>query len=296
MRVVIGVDAGGTSTRAVVSRDGVASAPVSGERANPSSRGILAAVAAIADTIDRALAGTRADVIIVGASGAGRAESAGALREALAGCYPTAAVTVTHDAEIALRAGIPSGDGIVLVAGTGSSAYAEIDGQSTLSGGHGFAIDDGGSGYAIGSAGARLLGRAYDGRLPHDATCDALARQLGVSNARALAEKIYGEGTPVAAVAALASTIIALADAGERSAMKIIQGAALELGDLVRTVAKASGAGDRDVPIVLAGGLLKTNSLLTFLLETRIGAEMPTMHVLKGVPEPCFGALVLGTP
>jgi glucosamine kinase len=293
MSIAVGVDAGGTSTVAVASRDGVAGAPFAAEAGNPSSRGLDAALEAMMRSIDGALAGERPEAIVVGAAGAGRASIARDVHDALAARYPGAVVAVADDARIALRAGAPEGDGIVLIAGTGSIAYAEIGTACHRAGGHGYAIDDAGSGFAIGAAAVRLLVRAFDGRIPKDATTAAIAAALGATDAPQVLDRVYREGPPVATIASLAREVLRLADLGERSAVKIVQGAALELGDLIRAVAKMSGGMERELPVVFAGGLLQSNSLLTFLLETRIGNELPSMRVVKNVPEPCYGALAL---
>ncbi|MFD0659213.1 hypothetical protein [Thermocatellispora tengchongensis] len=56
VKVVLGVDAGGTSTRAMVaSPDGLRAARASGPGGNPSARGVEAACAAIAGAVTRAL-------------------------------------------------------------------------------------------------------------------------------------------------------------------------------------------------------------------------------------------------
>ncbi len=293
MRIAVGVDAGGTSTVAVASRDGVAGTPFVTEAGNASSRGLDAAVEAMTRAINGALAGAKPDAIVVGAAGAGRENVATPMHAALAERYPSAAIDVADDGRIALRAGVATGDGIVLIAGTGSFAYAEVGTEQYRAGGHGYAIDDAGSGFSIGSAAAKLVVRAYDGRVPFDATADAIALALGAKSARDVLDRVYRDGPPVATLAALAPEVIRLADVGERSAVKIVQGAALELGDLVRAVVKSSGATGRELPIVLAGGLLGTNSLLTFLLETRISNELPTFFVVKNAPAPCFGALAI---
>ena len=46
------------------------------------------------------------------------------------------------------------------------------------------------------------------------------------------------------------------------------------------------------MPLVLSGGLLRENSMLTYLLETRIANELPHVHVRKGAA-PHEGALAL---
>ncbi len=293
MRTAVGVDAGGTSTTAIASRDGVAGKPSSAEPANASSRGVAAAAEAIARAIDGALGGDHPAAIFVGAAGAGHDDVATALTAALAMRYASVKIVVRDDALIALRSGVRQGDGIVLIAGTGSIAYAEIDGKAHRSGGYGYLLGDEGSGFAIGNAAARLFARALDDRAPRDLLVEAVGAHLGVSSARGLADRIYRGGNPVAELAGLAPIVLDHAARGERSAAKIVQSAALELGDLLKAITRKSGSAERELPIVFAGGLLRTNSLLTFLLETRISNELPSMHVVKGSPDPCAGALAL---
>ncbi len=81
------------------------------------------------------------------------------------------------------------------------------------------------------------------------------------------------------------------ANSGDRSASKIVQTAALELAETVRVLARRCGLEHTDAPIVLAGGLLRENSLLTYLLETRLRNELPSMPVHKQDVEPYVGAL-----
>ena len=92
-------------------------------------------------------------------------------------------------------------------------------------------------------------------------------------------------------IASVAPIVIEHADAGDRSATKIVQAAALELFELVRAIARASAAAGRELPLVFAGGLLRENSMLTYLLEMRVANELPHVRVIKGGPEAHVGAL-----
>jgi N-acetylglucosamine kinase-like BadF-type ATPase len=102
---------------------------------------------------------------------------------------------------------------------------------------------------------------------------------------------VYGGPLDVARVAALAPSIIAFADKGNRVSTKIVQTAAQELGDLARVAARQSGLHDASPSVVFAGGLLRENSLLSFLLETRITNEIPGAAVVRLRDEPAQAAL-----
>jgi glucosamine kinase len=289
--ITVGVDAGGTKTAVVHAVDGEESRVEFREGANASMRGAEGAAAIIADAVESTLDGAIPHAIFVGAAGAARPEVRGAIESALRSRYQTARVEVRDDAYIALRAAVPAGDGVVVIAGTGSITFAQHGNDGYRCGGYGYLLGDDGSGFAIGSAGIAYLLRSYDKRVPRDELVLALETQLGVTDLQGVLQAVYRSEHPVATVAAAARIVLDLAQAGERSATKIVQNAALGLGDLVRSVIKLAGLSGAAVPIVLAGGLLQSNSLLTYLLETRLLNEYPAMPVSKLSTEPCFGAL-----
>lgn len=291
--IAVGVDAGGTSTKASASRDGETYGSARGEAANASAIGFERASAAIACVIEEALQGERPQAICVGAAGAGRAEAARAFEAALQERFPDARINVCDDARIALRAAVPVGDGIVLISGTGSIAYGEFGSTALRAGGYGYLVGDEGSGFAIGSAAVRLLLRSYDGRSVADAFTAALASHLGATCANDVLERVYRSEHPVRTLAGLAPMVIESANAGERAANKILQAAALDLSELVKSLLRSADAGRAELPVVFAGGLLRENSLLTYLLETRLANEHPFLHAVKGAPAPQFGALAI---
>lgn len=290
-RIAVGVDAGGTSTVAALVQDGRLIRTHQGSAANPSSRGIEAASNTIAQTITAALDGAIPQAIFVGAAGAGREQVAQSIEESLQSRFPGAQITVRDDACIALRAAVPTGDGLVLIAGTGSAAYAEHEGVGYRAGGYGYLLGDEGSGFAIGSAAIRLLLRSFDERAPRDDFTQEIAARLEAQSAMDVLAHVYGNPHAVTFIAALAPAVLEAGGRGDRSANKILQTAALELAETVRTLAKRSKLAGTQAPIVFAGGLLRGNSLLTYLLETRLRNELPSMPILKDEVEPYVGAI-----
>lgn len=290
--LAIGVDAGGTSTRAAISRDGAFLKEYAAAGASASALGIEETSRRLAQAIETVASGEQPQAIYVGAAGAGRAEVAQALEASLTKRFSGAVIRVVDDARIVLRAVARSGPGLVLIAGTGSIAYAEdAAGQSHRAGGYGYLLGDDGSGFAIGLAAARQLARVLDGRGPQDELTAAIGGRLGISTQAQLFDRIYLDDTRVAVLASLAQSVIELAGAGVRSANKIVQAAALELADLVKVVAKKSGLQNATVPLVFSGGLFKENSVLTFLLETRLQSDLPGAEINKQGVEPHRGAL-----
>ncbi|HUA09998.1 MAG TPA: BadF/BadG/BcrA/BcrD ATPase family protein [Candidatus Acidoferrales bacterium] len=292
MPVFVGVDAGGSSILCAIDRDGAAGS-AHGDAANVRTAGVDCAAQRIAATVRGALHGGVFDALVVGAAGAGQPEVARALENALRAHFEAGAIAVYDDAEIALRAAVPHGDGIVLIAGTGSIACAKVDAVAYRAGGYGYMLGDEGSGFSLARAALAQMLRWYDGRAAHSELFDAIAARLQVDGAQALLDRIYGEPDRVAQVAAIAPLVLDRAGAGERVATKLVQGAAVELVDLVKAVVARAGIKTRELPLVLAGGLFAENSLLTYLVETRLLADLPLLQPVKSAPPPVQGALEL---
>lgn len=298
-RIAVGVDAGGTSTVAALARGATFERCVTGEPANASSRGVAVAAAAIVNTVRAVCAGEVPDAIVVGAAGAGRSSIANKIAEALRGEFPAlTALSIGDDARIALRASIPDDAGVVLVAGTGSVAYAENGERRARVGGAGYLLGDEGSAFAIGFSAVRLLVRAFDGRVRSDETTELVKRTFACADRDQLLETIYGtQMLDVARIAALAPSIIAFAGKGNRAATKIVQVAAGELADLVKAAAVQVGLADASPPVALAGGLFRENSLLSLLVETRLTGDIPGAQVVRqrsvGGDEAARAALII---
>ncbi|PZR59443.1 MAG: hypothetical protein DLM50_01580 [Candidatus Meridianibacter frigidus] len=285
--VAVGVDCGGSSTAAAMSRDGELVRMTQAAGANANSMPAEIVTQRIVSAINELVANP--DVIVIGAAGAGRAEAARELEASISKCFPQGRVCVVHDAKIALRASVPDGDGVVLIAGTGSIAYAERGALSFRCGGYGYLLGDEGSGFALGRAALNLLGRALDERISQDELTGALQER---SNAQTIADFTGGED-PVAEIAGLAPLVLEMANDGVRSANKIVQAAALELGELVRCVVRKAGMQEQAFSLVLAGGLLEENSILTFLLETRLQNDFAGAQICKQRAPAWTGALAL---
>jgi len=289
--IAVGVDAGGSHVVAAVGRDGEITASAGGGPANPTNVGIDDAADAILRTIRKALGGALPDAIYVGAAGAARDEVAQSLRSLIQSSFPRAIVEVGDDASIALRSTIPSGPGIALVAGTGSIAIADDGIRTYRVGGLGSLLGDEGSAYWIGLQALRYTGRVYDGREPHGALSEYVARRMRAGSRSALLDAVYDRKPTVAAIAALATGVIALAGKGEHEAIQIVEAAADELAALVREVARISDLLERRPPIVLAGGLISAETPLRLGLERRLTRWIEGATIVYGTGRAHLGAL-----
>jgi glucosamine kinase len=291
--ICVGVDAGGTSTVAAVSQNGTFRGEAEGPPGNVTTLGVADAADVIITVVRDALGGEAPDAIHVGAAGAGRAPVADALRALLESAFAGARIDIGDDAAIALRAAITEGDGAVLIAGTGSVAYAEHGARAHRAGGLGYLAGDEGSAFWIGLQAVKLYGRVLDGRAQRDETTDLVARALDAPDRDRYIAALYDHELRPATIAALAPSIIAFAGKGNRTSTKIVQQAALELGDLLRATLRAVDLLGASPQVALAGGLFRENSLLSFLLETRLNGDVPGIAIVKHADPPVRGALRL---
>lgn len=289
MTLVIGVDAGGTSTTAAVWRDGVEAGRAKGGSGAVRPTRAMAAASNIADTVRLALSNAgalRGDMLVVGAAGAGREEERSELRTALRMHDLAERLIVTTDVELALAAAFGAGPGIILIAGTGSIAVARAaDGFIVRAGGFGWQMGDEGGGYWIGRMGLQALSRAADGR----GSETILQQTLGpIVRCGSFEELVRWSVTATPSeVAALAPGVVAAASKGDQLAAAVLDRAADELVGLVRAVAP-DGA---DAVVALSGGLIGADGPLRERVETRLtGFDGVQIH--SGPLDPVEGALV----
>lgn len=295
MRLLVGVDAGASHTEAVVADQALR---VLGRRRGAPGAvrsGCAAAAArAIGDTVRAAMeqAGLTAppDAVVIGAAGAGSEETRGELSEALVralGAQPT--IRVTTDAAIALEAAFEEGPGIVLVAGSGSIAYArDARGGAWRAGGLGRDVGDEGSGYALARAALGVVQRAADGRAPETELTDRLMRASGTDSAAAL--DAWARQAAAHEVAALARPVCDAAVAGDGVARRLVEQAGR---DLALHVAALVGRFQQDeaVRVALAGGLIRSGSPVREVLTGALAQNAPRIRVCEEEVDPPLGAL-----
>lgn len=294
-RIVVGVDAGGTKTVAIVAEGERVLARAAGPGAKMRSGRGIACAAAIAEVTRRALAEVgrlRGDVLIAGVAGAGREEEREELRQALRTEDFAERLMITGDTEIALAAAFDDRPGIVVTAGTGSMAVArDRVGRLHRAGGFGWQMGDEGSGYAIGRAALGAVGRAADGRSPRTELTPLLLQVTHSETIDALVRWAAAAGVPE--VAALAPAVLEAAQKGDTIASGIVDYAARELAALVYRLLPHFGADER-APVETAtnGGLLLHGGPLNRVLRARL-AEEPRLKLRETPLDPATGAIHL---
>ena len=250
----MGVDAGGTSSKALVATTGgeVVGRGTAGP-GNPLTTGAAGAAAAMGDAVRAALGGRPASSVVRGVLGVAGAsvfassDVATAYAQVWKGLGLECPMVIVGDAVTAFAAGSPAPSGVVLIAGTGAVAAHVRDAQvmHTVDG-HGWLLGDLGSGRWIGLAALRVAVRQWSSPF-----AVAVAQQVGASSADELIQ--WAQRLPFAEIDALAPLVCALARAADPHARAITSAAAEEL---IRSFDEL----DSDGPVVLAGGLLAADT------------------------------------
>src|SRR5690625_2675482 len=278
----LGVDAGGTSTRAVlVGQAGTCLCIGRAGSGNPVSSGTECAATHVLAASLPAVAGAGVPPeavpggVVAMAGGRWRAERGCADDACRAGGLPVT-FRLESDLHAAFCSATPEGEGYAMVAGTGAIALRvrahEVD---LVSDGIGWLLGDEGSGFWIGQRVARAALAALDGRGPATSLSSALLEQLGLEadpagriegRTRSVQDAIdvlYGQ-RPVE-LAGLAP--LAFAAPGDEVAESIVREAGEQLATTLRAVRTPGLTG----PLVLAGGVL-----------TRQPALAEQVHALSG--------------
>lgn len=267
--LVVGVDAGATSTRCLVSTvDGTVLGRGGAAGANQNSSGGRPADA-LATALGAALRDVDPAAVVLGVIGAAGAASAGreearqAAREAWHAAGLSGAPRSVTDLEVAFAAGTGRPDGLLLLSGTGAAAVAFRAGvPHRRCDGYGWLLGDEGSAVWLGREALRAVLCGLDGRGPGTlltgpvtAALQSAGHEDPDEHAQTLLRVAYRR--PPAALGLLAPLVGEAAAAGDEVAAGIVATAADRLLHALDTVARRGGPPDGG-PVVLAGSVLLT--------------------------------------
>ena len=194
--------------------------------------------------------------------------------EALAATVFAAPIKVVSDIELAYRANLADGEGILLYAGTGSVAFAiDQQAESHQIGGWGYLLGDEGAGYWIGKEAIRHS--MFDiemnkQSLPGSLTSEVLD-VIGGRNWSSVKSFVYSQERSV--IASLSQLVDSLAEAGDEDASRILKKAAGHLAYLVTRMDQSLKS--TSLPVKFTGGISKSVTLsneLNRILPKRISS------------------------
>jgi glucosamine kinase len=294
MSLVLGIDGGGTRTRASI---------VDGERVLAfGEEGSIKRLRVGAEAAERHLRALLKDVYARAGVGGVRAACCGVASATMPGVtewieavfrdFGVERCEVVGDEAIALDAAFRGGPGILQIAGTGSNTVGRApDGSRESAGGWSSHLGDEGSGYWIGLHAVRQALRAYDREEP-----TGILKRVGeIWGTPGINELVnVGDGTPGPDFAALAPAIGELAEAGDAVAAGVLKQAAADLVDfvlLVRGKLRRKHGIEGEVPVAWTGGAIEKMSMVREAFFAGLHAAAPAMPVAREAAIPLEGAL-----
>jgi N-acetylglucosamine kinase-like BadF-type ATPase len=199
---------------------------------------------------------------------------------------------VVGDEVIALDAVFHGGPGILQIAGTGSNTIGRApDGSRETAGGWSSRLGDEGSGYWIGVNSVRRALHAYDREKPTQ-ILEKVGEIWGTPDLGDLIN--LGDSTPGPDFAALAPAINELAEAGDPVAVEVLRQAAADLVEfvlLVRAKLRRKHAIEGEVPVAWTGGVIEHMTLVREAFFAGLQAAAPLMPVVREAVVSLEGAL-----
>ena len=298
MDLILGIDGGGTRTRAVlIERTGKVVGLGEADSSNFNNMGEeiaadnlrLAARAAFSHAgipfspVEAAflgLAAVRSEVDLA------RMTAAAESRE----LAPAGWIQVKNDLHNALAGGLDGEAGVALISGTGSNCLGrDPNGKLFNCGGWAWLMDDGGSGFGLSHDALRTAVRMVDGREKPTPLLHAVLEFYEVSHADFLLERLYNRKWTPNEIAAFAPTIMKLASGGDPAAMDVILRGAKSLAELVSTTA-ANLDFPEAPPVVLLGGCVRSGAPYQPLVESEIRNSCPGVRLREPAHDTVYGA------
>jgi glucosamine kinase len=295
MNFYLGFDGGGTKTHCIVVDDaGHMVAEARSGPSNPLRVGFAKSYAALEDAATQALTSARIECahikgVCAGLAGASQTQAAHRIAEFLKRFVPQAAVEVTTDLEIALAAAVGAGEGIVLIAGTGSAAYGRnAAGKTARAGGEGPEKGDRGSAYDIGKRAVEAVVRTRSGPGPGTVLVDQILAALSCSSWEELSRRTAQ--APDDVFPRLFPVVADAAASGDGIARDLLTEAASALAELVSRVADTLGMGHSPCTVAEAGGVFGRSALLDRALESQITHALPLANIVPLRVSPAHAA------
>jgi N-acetylglucosamine kinase-like BadF-type ATPase len=292
----LGVDGGGTSTRAVIIDENL-QVLARGEAgsSNLYSGGFNRALENVLAAVDAAqqLAGVSSDTIHawgLGLAGACGPEEQELWREHLLGRVGDARLVVDEDAAAAQAGAFGGGAGAVCIAGTGANCFG-INGQGERArvDGLGPLLGDRGSGYWIGEQVLRAICRAADGCGPDTLLQPKVLAFLGSNSMEELVQTVYGTSWDKSHIAALVPVTLEAAQENDAVAQQILREAGTQLALSTLSVLQKLSL----TRVAVSGGVLNRQSAVRENYEAMLHARLPSVSVEEPQFDAAMGAALL---
>jgi glucosamine kinase len=294
MSVILGIDGGGTNTRAAIMADGKILATGQSGSIKRLRVGAAAAEANLRAVLKEVFQQSGAKDVQAASCGVASASMPG-ITEWITAVFNDFGIEnfeVVGDEVIALDAAFQGGPGILQIAGTGSNTIGRApDGSRESAGGWSSRLGDEGSGYWIGVNAVRRALHAYD----RDQPTEVIRKVSEIWGTPTMDDFInLGDSTPGPDFAALAPAINELAEAGDPVATGVLRQAADDLVAfvlLVRSKLRRKHSIAGEVPVAWTGSVIEKTDLVREAFFKGLHDAAPQMPVSQQAVVSLDGAL-----
>jgi N-acetylglucosamine kinase-like BadF-type ATPase len=298
----LGIDGGGSKTTCAVADDSSLLATATAGPSNITRVGEAGAREALHQAIREACAAAKiaprqVHRACIGVAGVGRKVIAETIRKIAAELIP-GQIEVTGDMQIAMAAAFGAGPGVIVIAGTGSSAYGRnAQAQTARAGGWGFAISDEGSAHWIGRTAVSAVLRAIDEEKDAQTAGETWPLFHEMKSAWKLQslDEFARTANSNPDFAALFPAVLSAADAGDTVSEGVLTQAGRELAQIAGIVARKlfPQDGAMEIPVAMAGGVFRHSRLVREVFTNDLRALNSRARVNPRVVDPVEGALLM---
>ncbi|MCL5288807.1 MAG: hypothetical protein M1453_12540 [Acidobacteria bacterium] len=295
MKYYLGFDGGGTKTEsALLDASGMLVARGQGGPSNPLRIGFDQAFAGLNEAANSALNAAGADArqvqaVCAGLAGAGRPRVVKRVMAFLVEAFPEADVHVTTDLEVALETAVGTAAGVVLIAGTGSSAYGrDAAGRKVRTGGFGPWIGDEGSAFDIGRRAVAAVAQARDGLEPVTLLAELIPNALQCPTWESLTERVAA--APDEVFPRIFPVVLEAAEADDPPARDILLRAAFHLSRIAGSVIQQLGIAGEEFVLAKSGGVFGHNEMFDSALDALLRSLAPNAQIGLLTEPPARGA------
>lgn len=305
--ICIGIDGGGTTTRAVVVRFSSTTLHILGSASALSSNhysvGLETATRHIAQAADEALQNANLSRDEINAWGLGLAGACTHAeqqlwREQLTETVGTARVVVDEDVAAAHSGAFASDNaqcsGVVCIAGTGANSFGvDAEGRRARADGWGPLLGDRGSGYRIGEDALRAACASHDNGFVGEKTRSPLLARIldhfGVDSIDALLPVVYAPSFTKDKIAALVPVVAQCAHDGDQIARELLNNAGRDLAATCASVMSSLKI-HRVSP---QGSILQNVALVRRSFEDDLRSRFPNLEIVEARYDAVVGAALL---
>src|SRR4051812_10602026 len=294
---VLGVDGGGTKTRAIVA-DSLGRVLGEGHAgpSNPLRVGVSDSTKAVREAVERACveAGVRRHDLSaaeVGLAGVKREDIRERMRAALSAELGVEPLEVVTDADIALYGATEGRPGLVVIAGTGSICCGvNARGRKACAGGWGPVAGDEGSGSWIARRALNAVARANDGRGRKTSLTEAARDYFKVERAEDLSTAVYAPNMTNNRIAGFGRNVIDAAKRRDVVAREILDEAGHELARAASAVVKKLKMERERFQLAYVGGVFAAGNLMLERLREELERVAPRAFLAPPVLSPAEAA------